>query len=138
MRRIRRLGWAAALLAATACSGGGDVLARFQPQIGNATDSFHFQVTGLNGVSATKEYTWTNTAQKVDVSPATQLTGGTATVTVYDAALTQVYAGKLAGNGTFESITGQPGAWRVRVELENASGTVSFRVAAHQVAPTTW
>ncbi|HEX6749405.1 MAG TPA: hypothetical protein VF092_19070, partial [Longimicrobium sp.] len=81
---MRRLGWIAVAVAALllpACSGSGDVLARFQPRIGNAADDFRFEVAGLNGVTATREYTWTNTGQKADISHAAQLTGGTATVT---------------------------------------------------------
>ena len=136
MRTMRRLGWAAVAAAAlvAGCARGGDVMARFQPRIANAADNFQFQVGGLNGVSTTREYTWTNTGQKAEVLQGTQLTGGRAAVTVYDAALTQVYAGDLSAGGSSETITGQAGAWRIRVELTDAAGTVNFGVKMHQLA----
>ena len=134
MRRMRGFGWivmAMAALAPPACSGSGDVLAPYQPQIANVTDNFQFQVTGLSGVTVAREYTWTNTGQKADVNQATQLNGGNAVLTVRDAALTQVYSQSLAANGTFQTLTGTPGTWRIRVELANATGTVNFRVQKH-------
>jgi hypothetical protein len=134
MKTFRRLGVAALAgmaLAAAACSKS-DVLEPFHPQITNAADNFQFAVKGLNGVTATREFPWQNTGQIVDVGQAAQLTGGTATVTVFDAALTQVYSGDLARPGTFWSISGPKGSWRIRVELQNATGNVDFRVTKKQ------
>lgn len=122
---------AAALLALAACGSSTDVLAPFQPQVSTAADNFQFQVTGLTGVSLSRDYAWTTTGTKVDVNQATSLTGGSATVTIYDAANTQVYTKDLTANGTFQSNAGTTGAWRIHLVLSNARGSVNFRVQKH-------
>ncbi|HET7463508.1 MAG TPA: hypothetical protein VFJ82_19805 [Longimicrobium sp.] len=61
----------------------------------------------------------------------TPLTGGSATVAIFDAANTQVYSRTLAANGTFQSNAGSTGTWRIRLELVNARGNVNFRVQQH-------
>ncbi|HET7228558.1 MAG TPA: hypothetical protein VFJ16_01015 [Longimicrobium sp.] len=122
----------AGVLAALGCGGGGgDILAPFQPQVSAATDNFQFQVTGLTGIDLTRDYAWPTTGTRVDVNQATQLTGGSATVTLYDAANTQVYAHDLTANGTFQSSAGSTGTWRIRLNLVNARGNVNFRVQKH-------
>ena len=120
---------AVAVLALPAC--GDDPLAPFEPEVSSSADNFQFQATGLTGVTLTREYAWQNTGTKADVNQATQLTGGSATLQVLDAAGTQVYSRSLADNGTFETNAGTAGGWRVRVSLANARGTVNFRVQKH-------
>jgi hypothetical protein len=120
---------AAAVLALPACED--NTLAPFEPQISNAADNFQFQVTGLTGVTLTREYPWQNSGARADVNQATQLTGGTATLQVLDAAGTQVYSRSLTDNGTFETSAGTAGSWKVRVVLSAARGTVNFRVQKH-------
>lgn len=55
-------------------------------------------------------------------------TAGTATLIIKDAASTQVYTKDLNANGTFVTTAGTSGAWTIRVELVNVSGTLNFRV----------
>lgn len=116
---------AAALLLVAACE---DSLAPFEPEIGNATDSFQFQVTALTDVSTTREYEWQHTGTIANVNQSTQLSGGTARLVIRDAAGTEVYRRSLTDNGTFQTSTGAAGRWRIRVELSQASGAVNFRV----------
>jgi hypothetical protein len=119
----------AATLALGACENGAvDVLAPFQPQVSTAPDNFQFQVTGLTGVNLSRDYAWVTTGTRVDVNQATQLTEGSATVTVYDAADTPVYQQSLDANGTFVSNSGTPGGWRIHLDLVGARGDVNFRV----------
>ena len=131
MRRTLRLAWAAVaaavLLAAPGCSSG-DVLAKYQPQVVNAADQFRFQVSGLNAVTTTHEYTWTNTAQKAGVEQVMRLGAGSGTITIFDAANTQVYQQPLGAAGVQQTLSGTPGAWRIRVELSGTSGSVGLRV----------
>ena len=135
MRQRKSLKWlavAAGVLALGACGdGGGDVLGPFQPQVSTVTDNFQFQVTGLTGIDLSRNYNWVTTGTRVDVNQATQLTGGSATVTIYDAANTQVYSQSLTANGTFESNPGSAGTWRIHLDLVDARGTVNFRVQKH-------
>ena len=135
MRQRKHLRWmaiAAAVLALGGCGGSTvDVLGPFQPQVSTATDNFQFQVTGLTGVNLSRDYAWVTTGTRVDVNQATQLTGGSAVVTIYDAANTQVYLQALAANGTFQSNPGSSGTWRIHLDLVDARGNVSFRVQKH-------
>ncbi len=108
-----------------ACS---DALGPFQPQITNAPDNFQLQATGLNNVTTTVQYTWQNSGTTANVNQATVTTAGTATLVIKDAASTQVYTKDLNANGTFVTTAGTSGAWTIRVELVNVSGTLNFRV----------
>jgi hypothetical protein len=82
-------------------------------------------------VNLSRDYAWVTTGTRVDVNQAAQLTGGSATVTIFDAANTQVYAQSLAANGTFQSNAGTTGTWRIHVDMANARGNVNFRVQKH-------
>jgi hypothetical protein len=100
----------------------------FQPQIVNQTDSFSFQATDVTGVSQTVQYTWQNTGTSANVNQATVLTGGSATITVLDAANQQVYSNSLTANGTFSTSNGTSGNWTIRLVLTNVRGTLNFRL----------
>ena len=117
---------AAAAVLLPGCSD--DPLAPFQPEIRNSTDTFEFQVTAMTGVNTTAEYRWQHTGTVANVNQATALTGGSATLTVLDAAGTQVHSRSLSDNGTFQTAAGTPGEWRVRVVLNTASGAANFRL----------
>lgn len=121
----------AALLLMAGCGGegGGLLNPQFQPQVANVTDNFQFQTTGVTNVTQTLTYTWQNTGTLASTNQASVLSSGTATVTLRDAAGTQVYTASLAQNGTFPSApAGQAGAWTIVVAANNFSGTLNFRV----------
>jgi len=99
--------------------------------VSTVTDNFQFQVTGLTGVTLSRDYGWVTTGTRVDVNQATHLTGGSATVTIYDAVNTQVYSKSLGANGTFQSNSGTAGTWRVHLDMVSARGNVNFRVQKH-------
>ena len=99
-----------------------------QLQVTNAADDFQWQVSNLDGVDQTLRYTWANTGDSASVNQATALTGGTATITIRDAAGTQVYTRSLTDNGTYQTALGTTGAWQITVRLSNAQGTINFRV----------
>ena len=100
----------------------------FQPQIINQPDNFSLQATNVTGVTQTLQYTWQNTGTSGNVNQATQLTGGTAILTILDGANQQVYTNSLTANGTFATSSGTTGNWTIRVVLNNFSGTINFRV----------
>ena len=131
--------WRAAILPATmmilliaGCGSGGALNPAFQPQVANNPDNFQFQSTGVQNVTQTLQYTWSNSGTHASVNQATTVTGGSATVTLRDAVGTTVYMGNLANNGTFASNAGQAGNWTILLSLSNYSGTINFRV---QMAP---
>jgi hypothetical protein len=101
---------------------------RYEPEITNVANSFQFQVTDLVRVSDALEYRWQNDGTTATINQSTVLSAGTATLTLRDAAGTQVYSRSLTENGTFTSTAGTAGQWRIRIAFANASGTANFRV----------
>jgi len=112
------------------CCGGevGVLNPAFQPEIINQTDNFSFQATGVTNVTQTLQFTWQNTGTQANVNQATVLTAGTATLTIRDAAGTQVYTRNLTDNGTFQTTSSATGGWSIQVVLTSVRGTLNFRV----------
>jgi hypothetical protein len=112
-----------------ACDDGGNVIGpENEPEVVNAADSFQWQVTGLQGVTQTLNYTWANTGTSADVDQSSSLTDGSATFRLTDAQGSVVFEGDLSQDGSFQSAVGAAGDWSVRVVLSQASGTFNFRL----------
>jgi hypothetical protein len=103
-------------------------LGPFQPEISNVQDNFQFQATGVTNVTASLDYIWRNSGTTANVNQACAITGGTATLTIFDDSLVQVYTKDLKVNGTDTTYAGITGHWTIRVSLSNVSGTLNFRV----------
>jgi len=115
-------------LGALAACGGGNVIGPDnQLQVGNAADNFQWQASNLSDVTQTLSYTWTNTGTLAHVDNSSSITGGTATLTIKDAASTQVYSGSLASPST-DTSAGTAGSWTIEVKLSGVTGTLNFRV----------
>lgn len=126
-RRMRyALGLVALAALSAACGSSATGLAPFQPQINNVADNFSFQATGVTNASGTYDYSWSNSGDSATVNQATTITAGSATLTLLDANGTQVYSASLSGNGTFGVLKGVAGTWKVRLVLNNYSGTINF------------
>lgn len=121
--RLKVIAAAGVLLAA--CS---DPLAPFQPEITNVTDSFQFQATGVRKVTWSHDYVWQNTGTTANVDHSSTVTAGAATLTIRDAAGTQVYTSPLNPSGSVTTSAGTSGAWTIRVALVTLDGTLNFRV----------
>ena len=92
-------------------------------------DNFQFQTTGVTNVTQTLQYTWSNSGQLASINHSSAVTAGTATLTIKDAANTQVYSGALVSSGTvMTNPSGAAGNWTIIVTLTNVSGTLNFRV----------
>jgi len=131
MKAYRSLTGIAVLMAVAvlaACSNSTGPLAPFQPQISNVADNFQFQATGVTNVTWTFTYNWSNTGDSATVNQSTTVTGGAATLTIYDKNGTQLYTQSLSANGTFGMTKGVAGNWTIKVVFTNYSGTVNFRV----------
>ncbi len=102
-----------------------------QPQVNNATDNFQYQVSNVKNFTGTRVYTWQITGTKASVNQATTVTAGTITLVIQDATGAEVYNQSLAVNGTLDTAAGATGAWTIRVQYTNATGTVNFRVQKH-------
>ena len=122
----------AALVFVAACSSDPTAPPGIQPQITNLTDAFSFQITNLNNVTGTYDYTWQNTGTLARVTHSTNAGAtGTATLVLRDAVGTQVYSGTLASSGQpVSSPAGVAGAWTVRLVFTGYGNTqVNFAVA---------
>lgn len=116
-----------ALLIVNACSGSNVLGPDNQPEVSNQTDTFEWQVTGMDNISQTLTYTWQNTGVVADVNQSPNLSGGSASIIIEDAAGTEVYSGNLSLVGTYRTAGGSAGAWTIRVTLSGASGALNFR-----------
>jgi hypothetical protein len=101
-----------------------------QLEVANDADRFEWQVTGLENVTQTLAYTWQNTSTSASVNLSSNITSGTATLSVTDANDNEMFSGSLAQNGTFPTSTGTAGNWAITVELVGVDGTLNFRLDA--------
>ena len=118
----------AASAGTAACNGSNPIGPSNQPEIANNRDNFQFQASNLRDTTQTLTYTWENTGTTANVNQSGQITRGTATLTIRDSANTQVYSRDLATTGTFVTMAGAPGNWRIEVRLSNLTGTLNFRL----------
>ena len=115
---------ALSLLFLAGCSD--DPFAPYEPEISNNTDSFSLQATGVEGVTTTKDYVWSNTGNSANVNQATTVSRGSITLKILDGAGDQAYLANLSSNGTSETSTGEAGDWTIRLVLTDYSGTINF------------
>ena len=99
-------------------------------EVGNATDSFQWQVSSLNNVSQTLTYFWETNGTRANVNQSAQVLSGSARVRIIDNDGTEVYSRSLSENGTFTTESGVPGIWTIVVDLRGVDGTLNFRVQA--------
>ena len=99
-----------------------------QLEVANVADNFQLQVSNLDKVSQTLQYTWVNTGVQANINQSSALTGGSATVTIKDNAGTQVFNSSVSPNGTTVSTAGTAGNWTIQLVLDKAAGTINFRV----------
>jgi hypothetical protein len=99
---------------------------QFHPQVTIQTDNFQFQA-GATNYTSTLTYTWENTGDVSTIEQGSAITLGSGSVTIQDAAGSDVYSADLAPDGTFTSQAGTPGQWTVVVKLTKVTGTLNFR-----------
>lgn len=103
-----------------------------EPEIVNDADSFSYQVRDIRNFTGTREYTWQNGGTLATVSHSSNAgSTGTATLTLSDAAGTQVYSGPLLTSGEpTTSPAGVAGAWTVRIAYSDYSNSqVNFELS---------
>lgn len=115
------------LLGLAILTGCTDPLAPFQPEITNASDTFQMQATGVQGVSLTRTYSWTNSGSRATVNHSTTVTMGAAQLRIRDAAGTVVYDHALVPSLNEATAAGTAGTWSIEVRLTTYSGTLNFR-----------
>lgn len=111
-----------------ACGGANVIGPSNQLEVNSATDNFQFQVSNLENVTQTLNYSWTNTGTQavVDISPG--MTAGSAMLTITDADGTVVYQADLADDMDGDTSVGVAGDWSIDLQLDGVDGTLNFRV----------
>ena len=99
-----------------------------QLEVMNALDQFQFQLTALDDVSDRRDYDWENTGTRATVDISEAITGGSAILTISDAAGTVMYEADIAEDGDAITPVGLSGTWRIKVVLSRTTGTFNFRV----------
>ena len=111
--------------AVIACSK--DPLAPFQPEVGNVPDNFQLQASGVTGVTATRNYTWSNSGTRATINHSTVTSVGSARFIVRDAAGVVVYDKALSPSLNEPTLTGTAGVWTIQLQLTNYTGTLNVR-----------
>ena len=128
MKTLRMLALSAALMAAVAACGDSNVIGPDnQLEVTNAQDNFQLQVSALDEVSQTLEYSWQNTGTQATIDVSQAITSGTAILTLTDADGTVVYQEDLADDSDGQTLVGVAGAWGIRLVLDGVNGTFNFR-----------
>jgi hypothetical protein len=132
MKTVRaRVFWLAGLSSLLLACGDGPTAPGIQPQITNIADAFSYQVTSIQDFTGSYNYTWQNTGTVAKITHSSDAGAtGTATLTVKDAAGTQVYSGQLVSSGEpLSSPAGVAGAWTITLVYSDYSNTqVNFAV----------
>ncbi len=128
MNTLRMLALSAALMTAVAACGDSNVIGPDnQLEVTNAQDNFQLQVSALDEVSQTLEYSWENTGTQATIDVSQAITSGAAMLTITDADGTVVYQEDLADDSDGQTLVGVAGAWGIRVVLDGVNGTFNFR-----------
>jgi hypothetical protein len=125
MRRLENTVALAVSLAAIACA---DPTGPFVPVISNETDNFSISAPGLENVTTTQIFAWDNTGTAATVVQSSNFTRGSGTLTILDAAGTEVHVRDLSTAGTFQTTTGVSGEWTIHMLIRNVHGSLSFTV----------
>lgn len=121
--RVPRL--ASAIVLLVACGG---EPAGPQEQLSNQPDNFSFTLSNVTSYSSDRNFTWRNTGTRATVTHSSNITSGSSTLTIKDAAGTEVHKATLGPSGTFQTATGASGDWRIELDNTAVSGTLSFGV----------
>lgn len=128
LAHVRRLIALAGVVLLAGCGSNSATAPRYHPEVVNLTNDFAFQVTTLDNVSDNVQYIWRNEGTVANVNQSPSNLSGSVSLTILDAAGTQVYSRSLADNGTFTTSVGKPGDWIVSIRFSQASGAVNFRL----------
>lgn len=99
-----------------------------QLEVTNALDQFQFQLTALDDVSDRRSFDWENTGTQATINISQAITGGSAVLTILDAAGTVMHEAELAEDSDGTTPVGVAGTWQIEVVLTRTTGTFNFRV----------
>jgi hypothetical protein len=94
----------------------------------NETDRFRIRIAALESFTEMLEYEWTTTASIAMVVQAGSIQGGIAHMEIRDPEGLVIHSKSLREAGTFVTHAGRPGVWKVRFDLDKATGSVDVGV----------
>lgn len=128
MKTLHMLALSAVLITTVAACGDSNVIGpENELEVTSAQDNFQLQVSALDEVSQTLDYSWQNTGTQATIDISQAITSGTALLTITDAAGTVVYQEDIADDSDGQTTVGVAGAWSIRVVLDGVNGTFNFR-----------
>jgi hypothetical protein len=92
----------------------------------NQPDSFEMHVGVLENFTHKFTYDWPITGTKATVRQASSFTNGVGLLQIKDASGLVVHDKNLREVGTFITLEGKPGVWKIKVTLEEATGSLTF------------
>lgn len=99
-----------------------------EPDVTNTKDSFYFRLVDASSLDTSISYWWQMEGTTANIDQSADIKGGTAVVTIEDAASQKVYETDLTTNGSYSTGFGAEGGfWIVRFKLTKLSGTIEFR-----------
>ena len=121
--------WIAVTLITAGCEDGANLIGPSnQLEVTSATDQFQFQLTALDDVTDSRSYDWEHTGTQATIDISESITGGSAILTIRDAAGTIVHSEDIAQDNDTTTSVGIAGTWTVRIVLTGVTGTFNFRV----------
>lgn len=102
---------------------------QYEPEVVNTPNVvFTFQATGLTEIDDVASYYWDVSSGNIVIHPSTSTTSGNLTLDIRDDSGVVVYNGDIPASGDITPPAGAPGSWRIRISLQNYSGTINFEL----------
>ena len=128
VRSLGTLVLVALLAGSTVCSHDNVIGPENQLLLSNVADNFQFKVSSLANVTQSFGYNWINTGDSASISNASNLIGGTASLTVTGPTGSVLYHSDLTANGAFPSMKGTAGTWNIRFDFSKLDGNVTIQI----------
>lgn len=97
------------------------------PEVVNVKDNFHLQMSDVKNHDTLLVYYWSIEGMSANIDQSASIKGGQVAIAIEDNSQLQVYLTDMKQNGSFTTMSGTPGYWRIRVTLTNFSGMIDFR-----------
>lgn len=97
------------------------------PEVVNVKDRFHLQMNDVRNHDTLLVYYWSMEGTSANIDQSASIKGGRVSIVVEDDSQVSVYQTDMKQNGSFTTMSGAAGFWRIRVTLTNFSGMIDFR-----------
>ena len=97
------------------------------PEVVNVKDNFHLQMSDVKNHDTLLVYYWPMEGTSANIDQSASIRGGQVAIVIQDNSQVEVYQTDMKQNGSFGTMSGAAGFWRIRVTLTNFSGMIDFR-----------